>query len=560
MLISLQNVVTSTISQKKVGAFDQVDTRTLSKETVDAIRKTLASPEAVSDEIIHTLFTVARDSLSERTTQALQHVSTLSDQMSNTLADRAKLSNDMLGATKNVQDAPVAQEVRNVADQMMGKLKEVNKETLTADLKRAVLGTVKELSDVESSLLEYLKKYLRFKSTWAALVLLGGTIAVYVVWYHEGEPGVLADMVKAFEDGGAQGWDTYDDTAATIERPILINDLQSLLRPPSVEGYVVIVGEESTGKSTAVRMAIRSLSDNNEKGVKSKGVVYVLVEDHRQFSRELAAVLRYRRPFHLMDTLRLIINPRETHEETHPLADEPYATWAEMMPLVKKAARMFKDKHGCPPTITIDAADRLAKHDQAFFLTVNEAAKDGIDNSNLIIVKVLTKGIGLDLLTGPGRKSAWARSLPVYEINEVTDKEATEFLVKRGVEQERAENCVTLFHGGRLRPLLKLALSDDTMEATQLQCNDQIVHTLKQLELKKTHPLFVMLQRQGAVLAGKAADLVGEDRLSRMLEGDLLSFHGNSTYTLNRRYHKRFFNGQGWRMCVLISAPTCPLF
>jgi hypothetical protein len=87
-------------------------------------------------------------------------------------------------------------------------------------------------------------------------------------------------MVSTFEAGGMPDWhDHYSkDLLASVRRPQLEEDLHKLLHPDTSSKYAVVIGGTGTGKSTAVRLAMRSLPD-------PKGCVYFLTPETLDWAR-----------------------------------------------------------------------------------------------------------------------------------------------------------------------------------------------------------------------------------------------------------------------------------
>lgn len=105
----------------------------------------------------------------------------------------------------------------------------------------------------------------------AGLGLLGAGVLGFALWTRR--PAAVADRVlEAFECGGKPGWDSEfkDDSAARVKRPDLEARLKELFFGEGRAAYILITGEHGTGKSTAVRRAVRE-----QKGV--NGAVYVNV-------------------------------------------------------------------------------------------------------------------------------------------------------------------------------------------------------------------------------------------------------------------------------------------
>ena len=101
----------------------------------------------------------------------------------------------------------------------------------------------------------------------AFAVLAAGLVAAHIFL---GEAAVVGRMAAAFEAGGARAWwwgtpargvDAFraKDANARVPRPDLVASLTALLRPDSADTYALVVGVSGTGKSTAVRAAVRAL-------------------------------------------------------------------------------------------------------------------------------------------------------------------------------------------------------------------------------------------------------------------------------------------------------------
>lgn len=95
------------------------------------------------------------------------------------------------------------------------------------------------------------------------------------MWTTESEKGVVAHMCAVFEAGGVLGWDArFSDDDATVARPAVVADIAAILHPGLKHEYAAIVGATSTGKSTAVRQALRALAAEPTAKANGVGVVY----------------------------------------------------------------------------------------------------------------------------------------------------------------------------------------------------------------------------------------------------------------------------------------------
>jgi transcriptional regulator with GAF, ATPase, and Fis domain len=93
-------------------------------------------------------------------------------------------------------------------------------------------------------------------------------------------------IIQAFSEG--RGMDAFQapDADAKVKRPKLHASLKAVLRPSETKQYVVIVGENGTGKSTAVRQVLSKLEE-------PKGVVYINCSQYNRFSLQLSRLIGY---------------------------------------------------------------------------------------------------------------------------------------------------------------------------------------------------------------------------------------------------------------------------
>ena len=178
----------------------------------------------------------------------------------------------------------------------------------------------------------------------------------------------------------------------SIQRTELHEDLTQLLRPDKKAQYAVVVGAAGTGKSTAVRRAVRSLNE-------PKGAVYFLPPTLlTSFASELARVLGYYRPVRWADRVVRLVTGETEEVQAPPLAAEPQATWSVLEPCLVNAAARYRAKHGKPAALVLDGMDLVAKKDPGFFLKVQDFAKKCADAGILSVVLVFSDGRALPLL------------------------------------------------------------------------------------------------------------------------------------------------------------------
>jgi hypothetical protein len=260
------------------------------------------------------------------------------------------------------------------------------------------------------------------------------------------------DVLETFESGGKPGWDEgfrKKDADANIKRPDVEKQLKELFYPnPGGDlsaSYVLIVGEHGTGKSTAVRRVVREHEGIN-------GAIYVSVpDDISYFGGVVASAVGM--PDITVDIDSGII--RRINQETKevrelPLSEEPSATWARASVVIRGAAIKFHNKHNRPAVLIIDGAELLAQENPAFLEQLQLFAKQRTDEGCLRVVFVSSDGSVLEQLQS---RSAWSRARKPFEVGDISDKAAVEFLTRKGVEQEKAEEAVRDITGGRFELL-----------------------------------------------------------------------------------------------------------
>ena len=353
-------------------------------------------------------------------------------------------------------------------------------------------------------------------------------------------------MCGVFEAGGAHGWDAifFKDTFNHIQRTELHKELTQLLRPDEKAQYAVVVGAAGTGKSTAVRSAVRSL-------VEPKGAVYFLPPTLlTSFSSELAGVLGYYRPIRWADrVVRLVTGETKEGAKAPSLNAEPQATWSALEPCLVKAAARYRAKHGAPPALVLDGMDLVAKEDPYFFLKMQDFAKKCADAGILSVVLVFSDGRALPLLQS---SSAISRAGVIYEVGDVSDKDAVKWLTEEyNVEASRAAALVDSVAGGRF-PLLRMCgISTKSVDDLSDLLDRKTEVNLLRVGVDPTAPLFRALLSSKSVKEIVAFKLMPENKVQELLSLNILSAHPDSTYTFHDRHVTRFMeraaaHRRGW--------------
>ena len=227
-------------------------------------------------------------------------------------------------------------------------------------------------------------------------------------------------VLRAFEEGrGVQA----PETVAHVDRQQLNEDLTLILRPQKSNKYCLIVGEKGTGKTTAVSYALSTLPD-------VRGAIYIMCPlSARLFSLHLKEMTDCMDPADVSGGMRRRLEGATKEERGPDLDKEPLATFEQLISPLTAAAATFKARHGRPAVLVIDGADFLAQQCPTFLGNLQDFAKISADSTNLRVVFVSSDGAALPLLTA---RSASSRMSRPYEIGEISDDQAIEYLVRRG--------------------------------------------------------------------------------------------------------------------------------
>jgi hypothetical protein len=359
---------------------------------------------------------------------------------------------------------------------------------------------------------------------------LGGALFLGTFWYQESEGCITNEMRNVFESGGAPGWNGVGrGHDMLLERPALMADLHALFMPGINEHlYHVIIGNEGTGKTTAIRGALLSLAS-------PKAVVYCNVGSAKSFVVDLAKAVGYRPSFSVRARIWRWIEGEKINT--------PTVTWVKLKSKLDEVAKITSK----PLVIVLDSADRLFEEDPAFFSELQRDAKDAADNGSPIYVFVLTKGRGLALLRS---HSEWSRAALPFEVRDVADDEAVKLLraKHKHMQPEEAEEAVRTITGGRFHLLYSFpAPSSKTIEVYRSQKFDATKAALNTIGLSYTHPFFARLSSSTSILGSTATAQLEEGQLSKLLEKNILSVRADGSYAFNSRHVESFFAGECWR-------------
>ena len=322
--------------------------------------------------------------------------------------------------------------------------------------------------------------------------------------------------------------------AVPVDRPDLELELLAKLQRSDFVHYVIIVGERGTGKSTVIRRSLSSLPI-------PKGTIYLSCpEIANQFSIQLAKRTSFAKP---IDFRRGYKRWVERTTKVDP-RDELEATFLTLWPHVTEAAAKFKAKHGRPAILVIDDADHLARQYPDLLRKFQDYVKDCVDAKTLRVVFISSDGSTLSLMEA---RSSWSRAAYPFEVGEISDDKAVEYLVGNGVDKEAAERVVAEMTGGHLAALDSFVTSFGKKPFHQMLAEkDKLLRMKMQVVgLPLSRAVFRVLIRDGKVFTSRPValrmTLAHDDSL---LAANILAVHANSTYTFHDRHVQSWFRRQ----------------
>ena len=388
-----------------------------------------------------------------------------------------------------------------------------------------------------SSFYKINKDFLKITATGLTLIIALGIFAYYNVPLSLPLKPTVDVVLLAFEKG--RGLETFSevDKDATIDRQDLVQDLLLILRPKESKSYAVIVGENGTGKSTAVRKALSALEQ-------PKGAVYFnCPEAADEFFIALAQLIVFSEQVDVKGGIRRIIESTTKEKKDPDPKDQPLATFKTLRQPVMDAAAKFKSKHERPMVLVIDSADILAKQNPAFLNILQDFAKLCADIGNLRIVFISSDGSALPLLMA---RSSWSRADEPYEIGEIPDDLAVEYLKKKGVREDQAKLAVANLTGGLFGELNKFVTGSakgKTYEQIAKQRDRALRERLLDSKIHHNHALFRHLAKHKSVGTDEARDLGMEKaQLDLLLKNNILAAHPDKTYTFHGRHTAMWFS------------------
>ena len=133
-----------------------------------------------------------------------------------------------------------------------------------------------------------------------------------------------------------------------------------------------------------------------------------------------------------------------------------------------------------------------------------------------------------------------------FEIGEIPDDQAVEYLTKNGVREDEAKVAVANLTGGLIISLNNFA-SSSLKGMTYEQCAEQQDRALRERlidsKIPLRHALFQHLAKHKSVGTDEARDLGMEKaQLDGLLKNNILAVHPNDTYTFHDRHTATWFS------------------
>jgi hypothetical protein len=343
-------------------------------------------------------------------------------------------------------------------------------------------------------------------------------------------------MIAAFESGrGVECYRAIDTIPSAVHRRELEKDLISLLRPSlhaeldSSKGdalrCAVIVGEQGTGKSTAVRKFIRSIPG-------PKGVVYCNVPGNTQtFSTKLRRLLGY-----------------EKHSTHNSLLreEDPEGLWMALRGPLLEAAKGYKKKHSRAMVLVIDSADRLARHQPNLLTKLQEFASTCSATGSLRVVFMSSDGAALAHIRAglpPPRR------LELFEVGHLSEGEAEVLLMDHGVPREVATVVVHTITGGSFSAIKEfLSRYDpsepDSVSSLVLHLERRVLSSVRAMNIQIDSEFFKLLVARPTICSTKATKLLMEDQINNLVRHNIITLHPRGFYRFHARYVGLFFKTQ----------------
>ncbi|RIB30803.1 P-loop containing nucleoside triphosphate hydrolase protein [Gigaspora rosea] len=363
-----------------------------------------------------------------------------------------------------------------------------------------------------------------------------GLIISYLYFAYESPRALDRNMVNAFNKGKIYREDNLPVIEKLVKRENLENALKKILQFP-LQKYFLILGEHGTGKTTLVQNTILNLQE-------PKGVVYFECPSNvKEFAKNLSKHLNCELyPFKLRDVfVQWIANSIRKEQVDH----SEYSNWNLLSMQLLNTAHHYMKEYKRPIVLVLDQVDRIAKRDPMFFEILQDFAKDCADRGTLVIVFIASDGLVPRVMQS---RSAWSRAKIPFEVGDISDDEAMEFLQGSGIDKKNAEDVVKYLTGGRfilLRDFQKESRYDANSKILfselKKEMFTQIERSLDTVDLPVNHKFFIKLIETKHMDIKQAKTIIPLNMIRKLVEANIIKEHEDRTVSFHSRYIETYF-------------------
>lgn len=351
-------------------------------------------------------------------------------------------------------------------------------------------------------------------------LFVAGAVTVVVLLYFD-LPLIYA--VSSMKDTPEQSSAENVDDRFHIARPALQEKLLALLRPHDTTTYTIVVGPHGSGKSVAIRNALRCPGPDGINGV-------ILVD----FTNVQTFCIDLEQRFDPLVKWKAAFGFGYRNDTVDASCKADFALWRSVSVKLLKLSRDFRMKYNRPMTLIIDDAHLIAKKSPEFLLLLQRFAKQAADTHNLNVVFVSSDNTVKTLMAS---QTEWSRAV-MFEVDDVTEPEAVEFAKKRhGLTWEDASLLVSTVTGGRVGLLADPSIAFKPVIAVRKSMDADTDATVKKLGMEPSHLFFQELVKSDRIDACIALNRLEGDHvlLAKLVEAKIIVAHADESYSFYSR-------------------------